>query len=44
MTVAELRARLSTYEFAQWVAFYRIEQREHEAEQRRQAAAARSRR
>ncbi|MGE4164212.1 MAG: hypothetical protein AB7G23_21020 [Vicinamibacterales bacterium] len=44
MTVAELRQRLSTHEFAQWVAFYRIEAREREAEQRKQAAAARTRR
>ena len=39
MTVAELRARLSTHEFAQWVALYRIEAREREAEQRKQRAA-----
>jgi hypothetical protein len=44
MTVAELRRRLSTHEFAGWVALYRIEAREREAEQRKQAAAARRRR
>ena len=44
MTVAELRHRMSTREFAEWVAFYRIEAREREAEQRRQQAASRVRR
>jgi hypothetical protein len=39
MTVAELRRRMTTREFAQWVALYRIEAREREAEQRKQRAA-----
>ena len=39
MTVAELRRRLTTREFAEWVTFYRVEAREREAEQRKQRAA-----
>jgi len=35
MTVGELRRRMSTREFAHWIALYRIEAREREAEQRR---------
>ena len=44
MTVGEVRRRLSTREYGQWIAFYRIEAREREAEQRKHAMQARSRR
>jgi hypothetical protein len=44
MTVGELRRRMTTREYGQWIALYRIEAREREAEARKQQMAARRRR
>ena len=44
MTVGELRKRMSTREYGEWMALYRVEAREREAEQRKQQMAARRRR
>lgn len=35
MTVAELRRRMTTAEFVQWVAFYSVEAQEQERAQKR---------
>jgi hypothetical protein len=44
MTVGELRRRMSTREFAEWVALYRVEAAEREAEERRRQVQSRPRR